>query len=142
MERHLATILVVEDDDVDFKLLVRMFAKQKIANVIVRAKDGLDALEKIENGEVKKPFFILLDLNMPRMNGQEFLTEIRSRPELSDTVVFLLTTSEDHEDVRQGFSQHAAGYFLKDNIDGSLERVVEVLGGYWQIVILPENTMP
>lgn len=142
MQKKTATILVVEDDDVDFKLLQRSFARHKISNVIVRAKDGLDALEKIENGEVEKPFFVLLDLNMPRMNGQEFLSEIRSRPEHADTVIFLVTTSKDEEDVRRGFSKHAAGYFLKDNMDGSLDKIVEVIGGYWQIVVLPESEGP
>lgn len=137
MSKKEATILVVEDDDVDYRLLARSFAKHKIGNVVVRAKDGLDALEKLERGEVQKPFFVLLDLNMPRMNGQEFLAEIRSRPEHAETVVFLVTTSEDEDDIRQGFSQHVAGYFLKDDVDSSLDKIVEVIDGYWQIVVLP-----
>lgn len=138
MKPQLATILVVEDDDVDYRLLMRSFEKRKIANVVVRAVDGLDALEKINAGEVSKPFIVLLDLNMPRMNGQEFLTELRKHPLHGDTVVFLVTTSNEDEDIRNSFSQHVAGYFLKDNVGGSLDKVVEVINGYWQIVILPE----
>lgn len=138
MAHKLTTILVVEDDDIDYKLILRSFEKRKIANVVVRAIDGVDALEKIESGEIKKPFIILLDLNMPRMNGQEFLREIRKHPKYSDTVVFLVTTSDDDEDIRQGFSQHVAGYFLKDNVGDSLDQVVDVINGYWQIVVLPE----
>lgn len=133
-----ATIFVVEDDDVDFKLLMRAFDKRKIANVVIRAVDGIDALEKLKSGEVSKPFIVLLDINMPRMNGQEFLKEIRQDPEHQDTVVFLVTTSEEDEDIRQGFSQHVAGYFLKDNVAGSLDKIVDVINGYWQIVVLPE----
>jgi CheY-like chemotaxis protein len=133
----LATLLVVEDDEVDFKLLMRSFAQRKISNAVVRAKDGLDALEKIQNEEVSKPFIVLLDLNMPRMNGREFLTEIRKDPLHADTVVFLITTSSDSKDIKESFAQHAAGYFLKDNVDGSIDKIVEVIDGYWQIVILP-----
>lgn len=132
------TIFVVEDDDVDFKLLMRSFEKRKIANVVVRAVDGIDALEKMKHGEVPKPFIILLDINMPRMNGQEFLKVIRQDPEHKYSVVFLVTTSDDDEDIRQGFSQHVAGYFLKDNVGDSLDKIVDVINGYWQIVVLPE----
>lgn len=138
MQPQLATIFVVEDDDVDFRLLMRSFEQRKIANVVVRAIDGLDALEKIASGEVQKPFIVLLDLNMPRMNGREFLTELRKDPVYKDTVVFLVTTSNDDRDIRESFSQHVAGYFLKDNVAGSLDKIVEVINGYWQIVVLPK----
>lgn len=138
MQAQLATILVVEDDDVDYRLLMRSFDKRKIANVVVRAVDGLDALEKINSGEVRKPFIILLDLKMPRMNGQEFLVELRKDPVHHDTVVFLVTTSDDDDDIRQGFSQHVAGYFLKDKVVDSLDAIVDVINGYWQIVVLPK----
>lgn len=131
------SLLIVEDDDVDYKLLMRSFAQRKIANATVRAKDGLDAWEKIKSGEIQKPFIILLDLNMPRMNGKELLSEIRNDPIHSDTVVFLMTTSTDKNDIQEGFSKHAAGYFLKDNVQGSIDKMVEVIDGYWQIVILP-----
>lgn len=131
------SLLIVEDDDVDYKLLMRSFAQRKIANVTVRAKDGLDAWEKIKTGEVQKPFIILLDLNMPRMNGKELLTEIRGDSDHSGTVVFLMTTSTDKDDIKDSFSKHAAGYFLKDNVQGSIDKMVEVIDGYWQIVVLP-----
>lgn len=138
MKTRQTTIFVVEDDDVDYRLLLRSFEKRKIANVIVRAVDGIDALEKIERGEVKKPFIILLDISMPRMNGQEFLKIIRQHPEHKDTVIFLVTTSSNDQDIREGFSQHVAGYFLKDNVASSLDKIVDVINGYWQIVVLPE----
>ncbi len=131
------SLLIVEDDDVDYKLLMRSFAQRKIANVTVRAKDGLDAWEKIKSGEIQKPFIVLLDLNMPRMNGKELLTEIRNDPEHTNTVVFLMTTSTDKNDIKESFSKHAAGYFLKDNVQGSIDKMVEVIDGYWQIVVLP-----
>ncbi|WP_395338173.1 response regulator [Ningiella sp. W23] len=133
------TLLVVDDDDVDFKLLQHEFKKRKIINTIVRAKDGIDALEKIESGVIEKPFIVLLDLNMPRMNGLEFLSELRSREEYKSTVVFILSTSSDVNDIRGSYEKHAAGYFLKDDANESIERLVDVLGGYFQIVTLPEE---
>ncbi len=131
------SVLVVEDDEVDFKLLMRSFSQRKISNSIVRAKDGLDAWEKIQTGEIQKPFIVLLDLNMPRMNGQELLNEIRNDPEYKGTVVFLMTTSMDQKDINQVFSKQAAGYFLKDNVQGSIDKMVETIDGYWQIAVLP-----
>jgi len=131
------SLLVVEDDDVDFKLLMRSFTQSKISNAVIRAKDGLDAWEKIQTGKVQKPLIVLLDLNMPRMNGQELLTEIRNDPEFKDTVVFLMTTSTDQKDIKEVFSKNAAGYFLKDNVQGSIDKMVEVIDGYWQIAVLP-----
>lgn len=137
MTHKQATLFVIEDDDVDFKLMMRSFKKRKIANSIVRAKDGIDALEKLDSGEVAGPFIVLLDLNMPRMNGWEFLTEIRHHPQHHTVVVFLLTTSNDEDDIRRGFEQHIAGYFFKDDADNSIDKIVEVINGYWQIVVLP-----
>lgn len=71
------------------------------------------------------------------MNGNEFLVELRKNPDFGSTVVFVLTTSNDEEDIRNSFSQHVAGYFIKDNVYDSIEKVVEVIDGYWQIVQLP-----
>lgn len=134
---QLMTMFVIEDDDVDFKLLMRAFKRRKITNLVVRAVDGVDAIEKLENGKVAKPFIILLDLNMPRMNGNEFLKALRKTPAFKESVVFVLTTSSDQADIQQSFSQHVAGYFLKDEAFQSIDKIVEVIDGYWQIVQLP-----
>lgn len=123
------SIFVIEDDDVDFKILKHEFAKNKIINPIVRAKDGLDGIEQLTSGAVSKPYVILLDLNMPRMSGMEFLDALRNNEEHEDAVVFVLTTSADIDDIRHSYEKHAAGYFLKDDANLSIERLVEVLGG-------------
>lgn len=138
MQTASPTLFVIDDDDVDFKLLKYEFSKRKIINPIIRAKDGVDALEKLANGEVSKPFVVLLDLNMPRMGGMEFLTELRKHEQYEDAVVFILSTSSDVRDVQASYERHAAGYFLKDDANSSIERVVDVLGGYFQIVMLPD----
>ena len=72
----------------------RAFRRAKVENTIVVANDGLIALEKLR-GDVRKPYLVLLDLNMPRMNGIEFLAEARKDDLLRDSLIFVLTTSKD-----------------------------------------------
>ena len=109
------TLLLVEDDDIDAVSIERGFAKQRIANRIVRACDGIDALEKLRNQEVKRPLVVLLDLQMPRMTGLEFLQTVRSDDDLKDIVVFVLTTSQDEQDIFESYKLNVAGYFVKDD---------------------------
>ena len=94
--------LVVEDDEVDVKALKRAFKELHLANPVRFARDGIEALEILrgENGQEKleKPYLVLLDLNMPRMNGIEFLDEVREDPEHHCALVFVLTTSSAEED--------------------------------------------
>ena len=88
------TIFLVEDDEVEAEAVTRAFRKAHIGNPIETARDGVEALERLrgQNGQQKleKPYLILLDLNMPRMNGLEFLQELRGDADLSSTVVFVL----------------------------------------------------
>jgi len=132
-----ATLLLVEDDDVDVMSIKRGFSKQRIANPIVRAHDGLEALEMLQTGTVKPPYIILLDLQMPRMNGLEFLEALRSDPQLSNSVVFVLTTSKAEEDLTATYRQHIAGYFVKDECGSNFLQIIGMLDGYWKIVHLP-----
>jgi len=132
------TILMVEDDDVDAKGMERSFKKRRIANPIVRAKDGLEALELLENGKIPSPYIILLDLQMPRMNGLEFLTSIRNHELLKSSVVFVLTTSHAEEDITAAFNQQIAGYFVKDEVGANFCEMLDMLEGYWRIAYLPQ----
>lgn len=133
------TILLVEDDDIDAKAVQRAFTKLRIANSMHRAKDGIEALEYLENGVVRHPFIILLDLNMPRMGGLEFLSQIRSDKRWSDCVVFILTTSKADEDVLQAYQQHIAGYIVKENLQQGFDELVKLLDHYWRVVELPSR---
>jgi len=135
------TLLVVEDDDLDAMAIKRTFKKLKLANPLVRAKDGVDALEYLrgENGKDKigKPYMVLLDLNMPRMNGIELLQALRIDDELKDSVVFVLTTSATDKDKVAAYDNNVAGYIVKSDIESSFLEVIELLDCYWKIVALP-----
>jgi CheY-like chemotaxis protein len=80
---------------------------------------------------------ILLDINMPRMNGLELLTSLREDPKLSSCVVFILTTSQDVEDKLAAYALNVAGYIHKKRVDEGFMKVVDMLDHYWRIVELP-----
>ena len=90
---RVVTILLVEDDEVDVKALKWAFDKLKVANPLVIARDGTEALEMLK--DLPRPYLVITDINMPRMNGIELLRKIRATPELRDAIVFVLTTSND-----------------------------------------------
>ena len=127
-------LLVVEDDDGDFLLIERAFKKTRFAGNIVRATDGVDAFEILrgDNGRhrLNPPFFVLCDINMPRMDGLRFVEELRSDPDLHRTVVFMLTTSKHDEDKHKAYTLNVAGYLLKSDIDKELTHFVQLLGTY------------
>ena len=132
------TVLIVDDDEVDYMGMVRAFRKLKIANPIVRAKDGVDGLAALRDpGLVPRPNIVLLDLNMPRMNGIEFLEELRKDDQLSDTVVFVLTTSAADKDRVEAYHRHVAGYIVKEQVQHKFLEVVDMLDHYWRVVELP-----
>lgn len=132
------TLFIIEDDDVDYQTIKRSLNKKKIANPIVRACDGQEAIELLQQGKLTKPFVILLDIQMPRMNGLEFLTHIRKDKIYGDSVIFMLTTSKDENDIVASYSQHVAGYFVKDQAGNGFLEIADLLDGYWRIVHLPK----
>lgn len=131
------TILLIEDDEVDAIGIIRSFNKHRIANNIIRARHGAEAIQRLDSGEIPAPFIILLDINMPTMGGLEFLTHLREHPQYKDVVVFILTSSDDESDILAGYKSHIAGYFVKNETGENFQKVVEMLDGYWKIVHLP-----
>ncbi|HEY8963884.1 MAG TPA: response regulator [Alphaproteobacteria bacterium] len=131
-------VLVVEDDEVDVEFLQRLFKKRGISNPIYHARNGVDGLALIrgENNreKVSKPFIVLLDINMPMMNGMEMLEELRKDEKLRDSIVFILTTSPREEDKQNAFKLNVAGYFLKQDVN----ELIELLGLYWKLNEFPE----
>ena len=123
-EHSPVSLLLVEDDAIDVMTVERMLRKQHIANPLFVARDGVEALEMLrgEGGRrpVPSPFLILLDLNMPRMGGLEFLTELRRDPQLQRATVFVLTTSDAPEDRLAAYEHRVAGYIVKDRMGEDL----------------------
>lgn len=134
-------ILMVEDDDVDAQGLDRAFKRAKIANPLQRAHDGLEALAMLrgEDGHQKipHPYLLLVDINMPRMGGIEFIAELRKDPALQPSIVFVLTTSKHDEDMTAAYNFNIAGYIVKENAGDDFMRLVGLLDSYWRIVEIP-----
>lgn len=133
-------VLLVEDDEIDAEALKRAFQKQKIANPIIVAEDGIEALKILRgegNGPVHKPHVILLDLNLPRMNGIEFLEELRADEDLRQSVVFVLTTSDDDRDVLAAYDNQVAGYMVKSRVGEDFVDMINMLDCYWRVIELP-----
>jgi CheY-like chemotaxis protein len=134
----LLNILLVEDDEVDVMNVQRAFEKNHIMNPLFVAGNGLEALEKLRSGEVPKGRrLVLLDLNMPRMNGLEFLRMVRQDPGLSSTPVVVLTTSNDDRDKIEAYNLNVAGYLVKPVTFGNFCEVMVALNKYWSLVELP-----
>lgn len=131
------SLLIVDDDDIDATALRRALHKLKLLNPLYRVKDGLEALEILRNGDIPSPYVILLDINMPRMNGIEFLEVLRADPELTHAVVFVLTTSKSDEDIIAAYREHVAGYLLKQRMDSDFLQVISLLDHYWKVIELP-----
>lgn len=135
------SILLVEDDDGDAKAIQRAFTKAKIANTIVRAVDGIEALDILRgtNGKTKppSPSILLVDLNMPRMNGIQLVKALREDEALRHTIVFILTTSKQDEDKTAAYSLNVAGYVFKQRAGEDFLNLVDLVDRYWRIVEMP-----
>lgn len=134
------TLLVVEDDDGDFKAITRAFRHSRVTRSVVRARDGVEALERLraEGADaIPAPHLLLVDINMPRMSGHELLRELRADPALRRTVAFVLSTSNAEEDRGTAHDLHAAGYILKERAGEDFRRLVSLVDDFGEIVELP-----
>lgn len=137
-DNRLLNILLVEDDEVDVMNVRRAFQKNHIANPLFVATNGVEALEVLRGGKVpRERRMVLLDLNMPQMNGIEFLRELRHDPELRSTPVVVLTTSNDDRDRIEAYDLNVAGYLLKPVTFSNFCEVMATLNKYWALVELP-----
>jgi CheY-like chemotaxis protein len=131
-------ILLVEDDQVDVMNVKRAFEKNRILNPLQVASDGLQALAMLRSGAIPTTRrIVLLDLNMPRMNGIEFLRELRADPELRLIPVVVLTTSNDERDRIEAYNLNVAGYLLKPVTFVNFVELMATLNKYWSLVELP-----
>lgn len=140
--REPVSLVLVEDDLGDAKAVRRSFAKARLANPIVHLQDGVEALEYLRGAEAPMSFLLLVDVNMPRMNGIELIREIRRDPDLHRAVVFVLTTSADARDVTAAYDLNVAGYILKSCVGDDFRSLIGALDGFWQIVLLPRVGVP
>jgi CheY-like chemotaxis protein len=141
-EAKLLNILLVDDDDIDVKNVKRAFVKNKIINPLFTAGNGHEALDVLrgtgEQAMPKERRLVLLDLNMPKMNGLEFLREIRQDPDLRCLTVIVLTTSADERDRVEAYNFNVAGYIVKPVTFVAFVEAMAVLNTYWSINELPE----
>jgi CheY-like chemotaxis protein len=141
LESRTVQLLHVEDDDLCLMGLNRAFKAAKIANPVSFAHDGIEALEMLRgtNGRPRlpRPFLILLDINMPRMDGIEFLRELRKDEELKKSIVFIMTTSDADEDKVKAYNLGVAGYILKSNPANAFLEATALLDTYWRVVEFP-----
>jgi len=131
-------ILLVEDDQVDVMNVQRALRKNHILNPLFLAQDGVDALQKLRDGEVPlSRLVVLLDLNMPRMGGMEFLREVRGDADLRRLAVVVLTTSDDERDRIEAYDLNVAGYIVKPVTFVGFAEAMNTLNMYWTLVELP-----
>ena len=138
MAEKVLNILLVEDDQVDVMNVKRAFEKNRIANPLFVAGNGVEALELLRSKQIPaERRIVLLDLNMPRMNGLEFLRELRADSSLQSTVVVVLTTSNDERDKIEAYNLNVAGYLLKPVTFVNFVEAMAALNKYWALVELP-----
>jgi len=133
-------ILIIDDDDLSSELVSRALRKTAPHLRVVAAEDGqagIEALSGVSDEPCERPLLILLDLNMPRMNGFEFLEEMRGDPALRKNVVFIFSTSEDEEDRDRAYDYDVAGYIPKSKVGPQLSNMTALLQSYTQTVTLP-----
>lgn len=143
MEDKKIHILLVEDDEVDVMNVRRAFKKNNIVNPLYLAANGLEALAMLRGEAGSEPVIpaerrlILLDLNMPRMNGIEFLRELRLDRALRSIPTIVLTTSNEDRDKVEAYNLNVAGYILKPVTFSNFVDVMSTLNKYWMLNEIP-----
>ncbi len=137
-DEKMLNILLVEDDEVDVMNVRRAFKKANICNPLYVAGNGLEGLEMLRGDQIpRERRLILLDLNMPKMNGIEFLRALRADEELRHTPVVVLTTSDDERDRVDAYNLSVAGYILKPVTFANFVEAMATLNKYWTLVEMP-----
>ncbi len=144
MPDRLMYALLIDDDDVSRESVVRALERHCQGVAVVTARDGREALSKLrgENGTPLDgvPLIILLDINMPGMNGHEFLAELRTDPKLRHLVTFAHTTSESPRDISDAYAMNVAGYIVRSLRDREHTRLIEIVQSYQDGVTFPLPT--
>lgn len=141
------TILMADDDTDDRQLTLEAFQQSRLANDLRFVEDGVELLEYLNRtgkyadpASSPRPGLILLDLNMPRMDGREALSRIKADPRFRTIRIIVLTTSKAEEDILRTYNLSASSYIVKPVTFDSLVETVQAIGKYWfEIVELPNG---
>lgn len=130
-------LLLIEDDQIDALTIKRALTELGIAGQVIHTTNGVDALDYLRANTSTLPRLILLDLNMPRMNGIEFLRELKADPDLMQIPVVVLTTSKEDQDITGTFQYGVAGYMVKPLDYSQFVNVIQAITRYWELSAVP-----
>ena len=130
-------ILLVEDDRVDAMTVKRALKDLNVTNRLEIAGNGEEALDYLTNKVKEEPCIILLDLNMPKMNGHEFMVNIKNHEQLKMIPVVVLTTSQHEQDRIESYKNSVAGYMIKPVDYVQFVETMKTIQMYWTLSELP-----
>ena len=137
--RNCKPILLVEDDTIDAMTVRRAFKDLSITNPLEHRLNGEEALAYLQDDANERPCVILLDLNMPKMNGTEFLKVAKADAALKRIPVVVLTTSNEERDIVESFRLSVAGYIIKPVDYRKFVEAIQTIDLYWTLSELPEE---
>lgn len=137
--RNSRPILLIEDDRVDVMTLERAMKDLNVTNPVVNVRNGEEALRYLRNEANQKPCLILLDLNMPKVNGIEFLQLTKADEMLKNIPIVMLTTSTEQQDITESFRLGAAGYMVKSIDYKRFVEIIKAIDLYWTLSELPNR---
>jgi len=132
-------VLLVEDDDVDAMTLTRAIGELEIAGPLIRVTNGMEAIAYLRSGGNEKPSIIFLDLNMPKMNGAEFLKVVKADEMLKKIPIVVLTASNEERDIADSFDFGVAGYIIKPVDYERFVQILKTIDLYWTLSELPNG---
>jgi len=137
--QKLKPILLVEDDSVDAMTVKRAMRDLQVNHSVIHSVNGEEAMKYLTSPDTEKPFVILLDLNMPKMSGIEFLKVMKTHSELKTIPVIVLTTSKERRDVLDSFELGASGYMVKPVDYSKFVEILSRIMTYWSSSELPKD---
>lgn len=137
--RNTRPILLVEDDTIDAMTVRRAFRDLKVSNPVAHVSNGEEALAYLQDPQLEPPCVVLLDLNMPKMSGTEFLRVVKSDPAYQRIPIVVLTTSNEERDVVESFRLCVAGYIVKPVDYKKFVEAIRMIDVYWTLSELPAH---
>jgi len=130
---NIKPILLAEDDYVDVMTVQRAFKKLNVLNELVVANNGEEVIRYLDNSKMPLPCLIILDINMPKMNGHECLKKLKQQSVYKNIPVFILSSSKEQQDVDSSFSGGISGYILKPIEFNEFLSSIKVLNSHWTV---------